>query len=317
MSDRIPNDHPTGSPPPEGGPTPAAQSAGPPGSANTSVNASASSPTAPVPGVSSGSTPTDPTVPGPTGQRPNTFTYSLPIRLNSGLNGPDGQAIGIDDHITWTFELIHPPNQPGSPPHGQAQSPTHQPTNTANEAPRQPDVGMNHDPLPTNAPVPPAPPRPSIGPFGVAGARPGPHDATHRLAIPAAGPAFSMFFGAGDAGTPGMDPTTWPHILNSLMPIFASGLADRRADPVKAAELIRALQTVDKNMMARIDKVLSADWSSADADEEDEGGWKCSVCFEGAGDAPTEGDRAVKATPCHHLFHAGCLEPWFKTHTSW
>lgn len=96
------------------------------------------------------------------------------------------------------------------------------------------------------------------------------------------------------------------------MPIFASGLADRRPDPAKAAELIRALPTVDKALMDRVDRVVSA----ADEDE-DESGWKCSICLEGAEVAPAEGSTAIKATPCHHLFHSGCLEPWFRTRTSW
>jgi hypothetical protein len=103
-------------------------------------------------------------------------------------------------------------------------------------------------------------------------------------------------------------------ILRGLMPFFASGLGDeRRPDPAKAAELIRALPTVDKAMMDRIDRVVIA----ADNDDDDETGWKCSICLEGAEVTPAEGSAAIKATPCHHLFHSGCLEPWFQTKTSW
>lgn len=103
-------------------------------------------------------------------------------------------------------------------------------------------------------------------------------------------------------------------ILRGIMPLFASGLSsERRPDPAKAAELIRALPTVDKAMMDRVDRVVIA----ADNDDDGETGWKCSICLEGAEVTPADGSAAIKATPCHHLFHSGCLEPWFQTKTSW
>lgn len=224
--------------------------------------------------------------------------------MNNGMTGPDGQNGGTSDTITWTFEVIPGPNR------NQQGNPAPQPPRPA-EAPGggtdQPNVNVDEqtndarpDPEATAPPPPPLfglhlpPVAPRVGPFGLAGARP-----TEQQSD------IEMQMGRGEMG-----PELWTSIVNHLLPVFASGLADRRADPAKAAELIRALPTVGKDMMERVDHVISA------TEEHDEG-WSCSICFEGAEDVPAEGDRAIKVTPCNHLFHAGCLEPWFTTHTSW
>jgi hypothetical protein len=287
MSDQRPNDTPSGPPQldeTEATPVPTA----------TSDNASIPPASTPAP------TDTNAASDAESSRLPHTFSFSLPIRLNTGMTGPDGQNEAVNDAITWTFEVLPRQNQGDAPPP--------QPNEATGGGVEHPTIQYGHPQVPdTTVPLPSLP---RIGPFGLAGVRPAanqtpsPAPASGAPSNTTAPPRSSLYL--GPAGTHATD---WPYILNHLMPIFASPF-DRRSDPVKAAELIRALPTVGKDLMDRVDRLASVD-------EEDDEGWRCSVCFEGPNDAPTEGDGAVKATPCHHLFHAGCLEPWFRTHTSW
>lgn len=306
MSDQTPDDTPTGMSRSDNSPREAAQE-------STSSSESTATPdnTSPAPASASesqsGPTDSNESNTTETGTRqPHTFSYSLPIRMNN-----DGQNGGTGDTITWTFEVFPGPNQQNQQGNTAPPPPPRPPRPTDDApggSPDQPDVQSNNghpdpDPNATAPPRPLPPPpfglplptaAPRVGAFGLAGARPtGPFS------------DLDMQMGRGE-----MDPELWTAIINHLMPIFASGLADRRPDPAKAAELIRALPTIEKDMMDRVNHVISAT-------EQHDDGWSCSICFDGADDVPAEGDRAVKVTPCNHLFHAGCLEPWFKTHTSW
>jgi hypothetical protein len=82
--------------------------------------------------------------------------------------------------------------------------------------------------------------------------------------------------------------------------------SEPQPDPVKAAELLRSLPTLDEGMLKRVDRI-----HAAEGGDEENKGWKCAVCLEGA-----DGDD-VKALPCNHLFHQTCLEPWFTTRHTW
>jgi hypothetical protein len=116
-------------------------------------------------------------------------------------------------------------------------------------------------------------------------------------------------------------------------------------DPRRAQDLIKGLRTLTVRLARRLERVSRKERS---IDEGSDEGWKCSICFDGwegaedvpngdqsggadAGSSPTsrqggaEGGAAldldartdIKALPCNHFFHRGCLEPWFSTKHTW
>ena len=88
-----------------------------------------------------------------------------------------------------------------------------------------------------------------------------------------------------------------PHPTFSIfMPMSA------QPDPEKAAELLRSLPTVCEGLLKRVNRIVAADGG----DE----GWNCGICLEGNQDV-------VKALPCNHLYHTGCLEPWLTRKHTW
>jgi hypothetical protein len=92
-----------------------------------------------------------------------------------------------------------------------------------------------------------------------------------------------------------------------------------RPSPEKAKELLRAMKTVGWGMMRRVDRITIAEDGEGG---EDEKGWKCGICLEGAEYGLEEvqvegGGPGVKALSCNHLFHEECLQPWFETNHTW
>lgn len=89
-------------------------------------------------------------------------------------------------------------------------------------------------------------------------------------------------------------------------------------DPAKAAELLASLPTVGRALLKRVNMVVAAE-DAAGGKEYDDRGWRCGICLEGLEEEAErdEPEQAVKALPCNHLFHEGCLQPWFTTHHTW
>ncbi|KAL7418879.1 hypothetical protein Q5752_006563 [Cryptotrichosporon argae] len=104
-----------------------------------------------------------------------------------------------------------------------------------------------------------------------------------------------------------LDPRMFPGGVPPFFQFMGQAQAPGRPDPAKAAELLKSLPTVARALMRRLDKIEAA--------ESDDGasGWRCAVCLDGAEGGGEGDDTGVKALPCHHLFHATCLEPWFST----
>ncbi|KAK8865875.1 hypothetical protein IAR55_001023 [Kwoniella newhampshirensis] len=117
-------------------------------------------------------------------------------------------------------------------------------------------------------------------------------------------------------------PWLFPPFFNFYMPVRS----EPQPNPAKAAELLRSLPTVGKRLLSRVDKIVAA--QEVEAMEDDEKGWKCGVCLEGAepdhpetagadekkDEGKIQQETGVKALPCNHLFHEKCLEPWFASH---
>lgn len=106
-----------------------------------------------------------------------------------------------------------------------------------------------------------------------------------------------------------------------IWPFFPFGFSNAPPppDPAKAAELIASLPTVGRALLRRVDKVVAAE-DASEGKEQDERGWRCGICLEGmAGPEEIVADPqlVVKALPCNHLFHEGCVQPWFTSHHTW
>jgi len=88
-------------------------------------------------------------------------------------------------------------------------------------------------------------------------------------------------------------------------------------NPEKAKELLRAMKNVVWMDMKRVTRIIIAE--EGDVGDEEERGWKCGVCLEGVGgeERGLEDETGVKGLPCNHLFHEGCLQPWFETNHTW
>lgn len=114
--------------------------------------------------------------------------------------------------------------------------------------------------------------------------------------------------------------------------------------PAKAAELVKVLSNVDIETMEALDLKIRTEEKGQNQDEL---GWKCGICLQGLEDEdkpaavdtqtetevgrpevsnndqgiPDQTERkeatGVKTTPCNHLFHGECLQPWFERHLSW
>ncbi len=88
-------------------------------------------------------------------------------------------------------------------------------------------------------------------------------------------------------------PAQLPHFFQF---IFGEPV-ERGPDPEKAAELLRALPTVGKGLLKRVDKIYAAEeaggpvaFAGMDDEEVEDLGWKCGICLEGYHPDP-EGDN--------------------------
>ncbi|CED84721.1 FOG: Predicted E3 ubiquitin ligase [Phaffia rhodozyma] len=90
-------------------------------------------------------------------------------------------------------------------------------------------------------------------------------------------------------------------------------MEDKAPDPVRAAELVNALDKPSKALLKRLDRVHRLDEGTDGVAEVDRQGARCAVCMESLLD-DEEGD--VRSLPCSHAYHENCLLPWLSTHTN-
>jgi hypothetical protein len=152
-----------------------------------------------------------------------------------------------------------------------------------------------------------------------------------RIGIP--GPSTSHFHIPGSAGGEGGEHEV---VFFPIGYNFYTVPGPSHPGPVKATELVKVLSDVDKETMEAIDLKIRTEEK---AQNQEEMGWKCGICLQGLEDdeplselvehlpkemkqdegsrTTSKQDSGVKTTPCNHLFHGGCLQPWFERHLSW
>jgi len=239
----------------------------------------------------------------------------MPFRpLNNG--GPSSAAPagppGTEQErpgIMWTVEVREEgaPSPNGPPPHTEAGQ-------TAPEGPVPPSSTTDGS---GQAPPPHRPQAPRMPPFFFVT----PDGATHPGFFPIPPPHLAPQPPGNQPHPPmiGAPVPPWmtfgqpPPMFSFFMPVPMP--SEPQPDPVKAAELIRSLPAVGKNLMKRIDRIISAEGPRR-GDDDLEHGWKCGICLEGVEDAESK-ETGVKALPCNHLYHSACLEPWLTTRHTW
>lgn len=204
-----------------------------------------------------------------------------------------------------------------------------------NAEPAQPPLSEaardSANPPPLDAPAPaPAPGNPPVLP-------------SERFHLPLPFPTMQ-------AGRPQL-PTTdfpFPFFLDALLPSAPV------ADPARAVELLRGLKDPGADMMRRIDRVTRAESGEEFKCAVCMEAWEDEVVAMegGGGDAdmgagavgtqadegevekllnpsaetsvepdeenmPEGGQTSMRAFPCCHIFHEGCLEPWLQSKTTW
>jgi len=194
-----------------------------------------------------------------------------------------------------------------------------------------------------------------MGPFGPVSIPPS--EMPQFIPIPRTRPAFPdpremipPFFGATGIpgpsnGAPGAGEGEGQHEI-MFFPIgytFFPVSGPTHPGPEKAAELVKVLSNVDIETMEALDLKIRTEEKGQNQDEL---GWKCGICLQGLEDedkpaavdsqnqaeidkSEVVNDReevpdqtkkittGVKTTPCNHLFHGDCLQPWFERHLSW
>jgi hypothetical protein len=157
---------------------------------------------------------------------------------------------------------------------------------------------------------------------------------------------------SGSRPRPGSHPS-FPIIITLSFGPSPNLADDHTPDPARAAELIASLDQPERGLVERLDRGLRLEEetrTNGETDGGEEGGARCGVCFEGLLDYVREaeeseeakgkdgedgkaerggeesGDRMeedndgegekIRALPCSHAFHQGCLRPWLASHTS-